>query len=326
MRSFTLSECWRGQGGATPWLLAALCVWLASCDCLQAESGDPFMGEVLATLSRRPSIAARVRHEAHLHDEVLVGSGRFWQQGVGNQRVMRWQMNTQVADQTASYVQVFDGNQVWTDRTLASGRTVRRLDVRLLQSRLRTTALGNRGPQNSNEWDPLVDAATGQGGLMELTAELLRRYTFAPPRTVQLNGLAAHALVGQWRRTELEKLWPELASAEDMSSWPRQLPHHVLVLVGKDNLFPYVIEYRRVEDAQLASSAAGDRPTHNPLVRYELFEVQFAAAMEDVSFEFKPGDVQWSDETTLVLERLQAQAAAGASLEIARREAKADAR
>jgi hypothetical protein len=283
-------------------------------------AGDQFLAEVLATLERRPSISARLRHRARLHEETLMGSGKYWQRGVGNQRVTRWEMQTQVAGQAASYVQVFDGNHLWTDRTLSSGRTVHRLDVSRLQSRLRAANVGIRATRAKAPWDPLVAEAVGQGGLPELLADLLGRYTFAPPRAAQLNGLAVYALVGQWRRTELEKLWPELASAEDISTWPRQLPHHVMLLVGKNNLFPYVLEHRRVEDAPLATSATGDRPTRDPLVRYELFEVEFAAAMADSLFEFKPGDVQWSDETTLVLERLQAQEAAAAATEAKRRE------
>ena len=283
-------------------------------------TGDQFLAEVLATLERRPSVAARLRHQARLHEDTLMGSGKYWQRGVGNQRVTRWEMQTQLAGQAASYVQVFDGNHLWTDRTLPSGRAVHRLDVGRLQSRLRAAAAGTRGLPAKAQWEPLVAAAAGQGGLTEMLADLLRRYTFAPPRSAQLNGLAVYALVGQWRRTELEKLWPELATAEDMSNWPRQLPHHVLLLVGKNNLFPYVVEHRRVEDAHLATSAPGDRPTRDPLVRYELFEVEFAAALDDSLFEFKPGDVQWTDETTLVLERLRDQDAAATATEAARRD------
>ena len=138
-----------------------------------------------------------------------------------------------------------------------------------------------------------------------MLADLLQRFTFAPPRAAQLDGLAVYALVGKWRRPELEKLWPELAESQAPPSWPRQLPHHVLVLVGKSNWFPYVIEHRRASDAPLATSATGDRPTRDPLLRYEIFEVQFAAALEDTLFQYKPGDVPWSDETSLVLQRLR---------------------
>ena len=316
--------CWLA---CTAWILAAATAHaqLATLDAAptiakESASGDQFLAEVLATLQRRPSIAARLRHKARLHELALTGSGKYWQRGVGNQRVTRWEMQTQVAGKTASYVQVFDGNHLWTDRSLPGGRKVHRLDVGRLQSRRRRiAAVGTRSLGAKTVWEPLIAAAEGQGGLAEMLADALRRFTFAPPRASQLNGPAVYALVGQWRRDELENLWPELASGDGTPTWPRQLPHHVLLLVGQNNLFPYVVEHRRVDDAQLAASAAGDRPTRDPLLRYELYEVQFAAAMDDSLFEFKPGDVQWTDETSLVLKRLRDQDAVAEATESASR-------
>ena len=92
--------------------------------------------------------------------------------------------------------------------------------------------------------------------------------------------------------------------------FPPDIISYAVWLYYRFNLFPYVVEHRRVEDAHLIASAVGDRPAPDPLLRYELYEVQFASAMDDSLFQFKPGDVQWSDETSLVLDR---------SLEIAQR-------
>jgi len=273
-------------------------------------SGNALLAKSLDALERQPSVAARLRHQTRLNEHTLVGSGRYWQRGTANQRVSRWEMQTQVAGKTASYVQIFDGNHLWTDRRLPSGRQVRRLDVARLQARLRTRAPGNaRLTAADNRMNPLLAAAEGQGGLAQMLADLLGRFTFATPRPTQLNGMPAFSLIGHWRREELERLWPNLNQADQDSQpdWPEQLPHHVLVLVGKNNLFPYVVEQRRSSDAFLAETAVGQRPTHDPLVRYEIFDVQFAAAMNDSLFEFKPGDVQWTDETALVLERLRKQ-------------------
>jgi hypothetical protein len=306
LRTFTAC-CWLAS---TAWILATATSHAqpATPSISNASvSGDQFLAEVLATLQRRPSIAARLRHKARLHEIALTGSGKYWQRGVGKQRETRWEMQTQVAGKTASYVQVFDRNHLWTDRTLPSGRKVHRLDVGRLQSRRRIAAVTARSLKTESEWEPEIAAAEGQGGLAEMLADALRRFTFAPKRATQLNGLAVYALVGQWRRAELEKLGPELNGDDDTPTWPRQLPHHVLLLVGQNNLFPYVVEHRRWDDAQLAATAAGNRPTRDPLSRYELYEVQFAAAMDDSLFEFKPVDVQWTDETLLVLKRLQDQ-------------------
>jgi len=283
-------------------------------------SGDVFVAEVLATLVRRTNVTARLRYQSRLKETTLTGTGKFWQQGVGNQHKTRWEMQTQVAGKTASYVQIFDGNHLWTDRTLPSGRKVHRLDSARLQSQLAKTTKqqGNNGLRQS-EWQPLLMASQGQGGLAEMLADLLRRYSFSPPRLSQLNGLQVYALVGQWRQAELEKLWPDMKQDVNFSDWPEQLPHHVLLLVGRNNWFPYVVEHRRFDDALLANSAIGDRPTQDPLLRYEIFEVQFAAAMDERLFQFKPGDIDWTDETTLVVGRLRSEARSDSSGNSARR-------
>ena len=200
MRTFSAC-CWLAS---TAWILAAATSHAqpATLDAAPSisnasVSGDQFLAEVLATLQRRPSIAARIRHKARLHELVLTGSGKYWQRGVGNQRVTRWEMQMQVAGKTASYVQVFDGNHLWTDRTLPSGRKVHRLDVGRLQSRRRNATVAARSLKTEAEWEPEIAAAEGQGGLAEMLADALRRFTFAPPRATQLNGLAVYALVEQ---------------------------------------------------------------------------------------------------------------------------------
>ena len=303
-------------GAVAAWVCAVLLVGSARAQNTSTSSppaqarGDAFLAEVLATLQRRPNVAARLRYRARLEDETLTGSGRYWQRGTGSSRVTRWEMQTQVAGKTASYVQVFDGDHLWTDRTLPGGRRVNRLDTSRLQSRLRTAAFAslNNGPKPT--WQSLVEETEGQGGLAQLLADSLRRFTFAPPQPVQLNGLSVYALLGRWRGEELQKLWPEFGTPDEPTSWPTRLPHHTLILVGKSNLFPYVVEHRRQADSAEQPGVVSDRPTTDPLMRCELFEVQFAAEMDDSLFEFKPGDIQWSDETSLVLERLKEQAQA----------------
>lgn len=271
----------------------------------EIASGDDSFAEVLATMERRANVSARLRHQSRLAGETQVGSGHFWQQGTGPQRMTRWEMRTQVAGETASYVQVYDGRYLWTDRHLPSGRQVHRLDVANLKNRLRTAHRPSRG---LTERDSLISTAEFHGGISQLLSELLTRYQFDPPRPTQLNGLAVNAFLGRWRPEQLAVMSPDADA--DSSTWPEQLPHHVLVLVGQSNLFPYVLEFRRASDAQLTETLAGLKPTPDPLVRYEIFEVHFADAIDASLFQFNPRDVDWSDETTLVLEKLSLQQAA----------------
>lgn len=265
---------------------------------LAKRSGDAYLAEVLAAMERRPNVTAKLRYESRLGNSSLMGAGNFWQLGTGPQRTTRWEMQTPFADKTASFVQVFDGRYLWTDRHLPRGREVHRLDVGNLRARLRSST-GAGGSQS--DWEDLIESAEFRGGLSQMLADLLRRYQFDPPRRTELNGFALDALIGRWRPEQFAELCP---LQDDAQAWPAQLPHHVLVMVGSSNLFPYVIEFRRAEDAGLADSLAGLKPSPDPLTRYEVFEVRFADAIDSTVFQFKPGDVDWSDETSLVYERV----------------------
>jgi hypothetical protein len=276
---------------------------------VSGTAGDSYLAEVLAAMERRANITAKLRHQARLGEETLMGSGNFWQLGAGPQRMTRWELQTQVADKTAGYVQVFDGRYLWTDRHVPSGRQVHRLDVGNLKARIRVNP---SAPQSQSAWEDLVRGAEFRGGLSQVLAELLRRFHFDAPQATQLNGFAVEALIGHWRPEQFVELCPILG--EDQT-WPKQLPQHVLVLVGQNNLFPYVIEYRRATDAALAEDINGLKPTSDPLLRYEIFEVRFADAIDSTIFQFKPGDVDWSDETSMVYDRvMQQQGAAEAEM------------
>ena len=272
------------------------------------NAGNQFVAQVLSTLERHDSIAAKLRHESRLHDQKLVGSGNYWQQRAREKRVIRWEMQTQIADKTASFVQVYDGNHLWTDHHLPSGRQVHRLDVAWLQASMRELVREQGRGAKLDKRQQLISAMEGQGGLGQMLADLLRNFDFQPPEPTQLNGLPVNALIGHWRPEQLSSLWPDAAKLGDEKppEWPKQLPHHVLLLVGS-NMFPYVCEHRRAADAPLATSLAGLRPTSDPLLRYEIFEVQFAVAIPQEKFQYTPGTLPWADETTAVLGQLTKQ-------------------
>lgn len=267
-----------------------------------ASPGDPYVLQALNLVEQQASIVAKLRQQSHLRDKTLVGSGNYWQQlRSQGKRVVRWEMQTQMGEQSASFVQVFDGDHLWTDRRLPSRRQVNRLDMAWLQTKLQATRRGTAPSQLTRR----LDLVEGQGGFSQMLASLLRNYHFSAPQPTQLNGLPVNALVGRWKPDRLAQLWPaaEHRDQQETLEWPEQIPHHVLLLLGR-NMFPYVCEYRSAADASLATSLVGLRPAAEPLLRYEIFEVQFAVAIPAETFTYTPGDIDWSDETSLVLDQL----------------------
>ena len=268
----------------------------------QTINGNTYLAQTLSSLDLHASIVAKIRHESRLQNQTLSGSGNYWQQRTRNDRITRWEMKTQIADQTASFLQVYDGNYLWTDHRLPSKREVRRLDVAWLQAKLRT----HHKISNIDRREQALQTAMGQGGLRQMLSDLLRNFDFHPPKATQLNGLSVNALIGHWRPERLAQLWPDSAQQANAPSleWPEQIPHHVLLLVGRKDNFPYVCEHRTAADAQLATSLAGFRPTNEPLLRYEIYEVQFAVKIPPELFDFNPGDIALIDESALIFEQL----------------------
>jgi hypothetical protein len=113
-------------------------------------------------------------------------------------------------------------------------------------------------------------------------------------------------VVGQWRPEQLERVWPGISTAS-VGDWPSHLPHHVLLYIDANDRFPYFIEYRGADQAELATSAVAHYPADDPLASFEFIDVQFAAAMPADTFQFTPPDnSSWTDVTARVIEELRA--------------------
>lgn len=271
------------------------------------QSGDQLIDQVIRrSLERRPNIVAKVRQAVRVDEERLQGQGIYWQQGIGNLRRTRWELETKVGDDAAFVTQVYDGEYVWTDRKLPGTRKVTRVDVKKVRRDLNLQAEGQGGVGT------LADMAV-RGGLSQLVANLARCFTFGAPQPMRMGERTMLAVIGTWQPAPLEKAWPTL-STKPPSQWPTHLPHHVLVYIDSNELFPYLIEYRSSVDAALATDPAGFFATRQPLALYEFIDVQFfTAAMPASLFQYSAPDSSYQDATNRVIEELRAPAGAAAA-------------
>lgn len=265
---------------------------------VQNTRGQRLVEQALATLNRRINVRAKLRQQTALRGKQLPGTGAYWQQGAGNQRRTRWEATTLVAGQKASLVQVFDSDELWTDRQLPSSREVTRVHlVRLSRELAASPEAAAASPAVVRECLQLAS-----GGLAGMMAELLQRFDFDEPTSIRYGDTPALAVVGRWKPAALAKLAPEAAAG---GAWPEQVPHHVLLLLGQADLFPYLIEYRGSGDAPLAASAAGRSEAAAPLARYEMFDVQFAVQMDPDLFRYTPPEDGARDITPAVRQRMR---------------------
>lgn len=266
-------------------------------------SGDQLVQEVInRSLERRPNIAAKVRQLVRIGDEVLRGKGSYWQQGVGNLRRTRWELETTlVGADPAFVVQVYDGEYVWTDRKLPGTRKVTRVGMEAI----RREANSQNGAGQGSGIAGFTDAAA-RGGLSQLVASLARCFTFSSPQPMQLGERTMLAVIGTWRPEQLEREWPGL-STKPPEEWPSHLPHHVLLYIDSSELFPYLIEYRGGGDAALVTDPHGVFATRHPLALFEFLEVEyFGSTMPQSLFQYAPPDPSWHDVTSKVIEELRA--------------------
>jgi hypothetical protein len=278
------------------------------------QDGEALIATVLATLERWPYVKASFRQSLRIGQKPLAGSGEYLQQGVGNERRTSWQWQTLVDGQKAQFAQIYDRNgELWTDSRYPERRTVTRLDVDTLRRELSLAldAAGQgRGGAAIDELELLA-----RGGLSQLIAQLRRSFEFGPPTVVAESGQVMMAMVGYWRKDALGRAWPGLDAASP-GNWPAHLPHHVLVKVGRRDLFPRTVEYRRGADAGLINDATA---AMDPLARYEFFNVQWNVTMPDRMFEFVATDLDWHDVTAEVFDQLKPAAPAEPAAEVADR-------
>ncbi len=298
----------------------------------QTPVGVRLLTQAASQLERRASVTARLRHQIAIGGQQLYGVGSYWQQGSGEELKVRLEL--QIAGQDAQLLQVCNSRFMWLDRKLPTGRTVNRIDLRQLRAdpSLGAADLNDIKPGEAN-WSSLQGELTAYtGGLPSLLTALSENFTFMPPQAMRLaiappvsaepTNLPVFAVVGHWKPEKLAALLSKVHAnptngqppAADLKRkhkpLPERMPQEVLLLVGQADLFPYRIEYRRLETPEITGADGPPIPYQlsvHPMVVLELSDVVFDAPIAAGQFDYAPGDADWVDQTTSILQRLRQQ-------------------
>jgi hypothetical protein len=292
----------------------------APADVASVSSGDRLLVQALNQLERRRSITARLNYEVRLLGERLSGRGGYWQQGRGEELSVC--LKLQMIGQDSTLVQVSNGRALWVDRRLPMGRTVSQINLRELRADpvLAADSFDQIAPGQAS-WSPTQpDVLACCGGMPRLLASLSENFSFMPRQAMRLVSPGSppqasapyFAVVGHWKPEKLAMLQGQQPTIEDagskaQASQPERLPQEVLLLFGQADLFPYRVEYRQRE-TPVAAGPNLPGPTYqlsaNPMVVLEFSDVAFDVPIAVSQFDYKPGDVDWVDQTAAVLERL----------------------
>ncbi|MEQ8209715.1 MAG: hypothetical protein RH917_07770 [Lacipirellulaceae bacterium] len=267
---------------------------------VSSGDGNRFVIQTLETVEDTMNLVAKVRQRVQIGESELTGTGEYWQQAKGNLRRTRWSVQTLVAEGQGSYLQVFDGQTLWTDLHLPSKHEVTKLNLTDLRRQLAASSAATTGGISRTIQNLIL---THRGGLTQLLDELVQRFDFDQPQPMWWGDQSVYALIGHWKPGQVAKLWPDLKPTDP---WPEALPHHVLLMVGKTDLLPYLIEYRSGSDATLAKAKNAFDMAPSPLTRYEFFDVQIAQTIDPrlKLFVYEDSDARAVDVTDQVFERL----------------------
>jgi hypothetical protein len=260
-----------------------------------SNPGNVLLRRAIASIDGQQSICAKVRQKIDLLGRQLVGSGIYLQQGRGPQRQLRFELKLQASHKTNSTLQVCDGTTLWIHEDLTDRKNLSRVDVARL-----------RGARPKSPPGPPSNAWLALGGLPKLLMNLENTFRFGPVTQSRLDALLVWTVEGQWKPAKLAELLPaqkgaiEAGQAADTRNLPPNLPDCVVIHLGCDDLFPYVIEYWR---SQPADKSAKANPRGKLLAVLEMFEVQFGATIDRGQFVYQPGALQSIDRTQEFLDK-----------------------
>lgn len=268
------------------------------------NAGNALLERVVAGLDAQRSIAAKVRYRVDLLNKPMIGSGIYLQQGRGAERLLRLELNTQASQQVYAAKQVCDGTQLWISEEFGDHQNFSVVNVdRVRRARPKTPP----SPPPANLWIAL-------GGLPKLFDSVRENFAFNPPVEAALDEgrLNVWTLEGQWKPARLAGMLPdqkgtiEAGSQADLSKLAPNLPDRVLMHVGRDDAFPYRIEYWRTNKPISAGPASGTL-----VLVMELYEVQLGPALDPRSFTFQPSKQPPIDRTAAFLVKFGLEEAAG---------------
>lgn len=279
--------------------LASLCLacW-GCCAAVLAQQGqrppaEAALQTAIQSLERYETVVAKLRQRTDLFGHQVAGSGRYVQ-GPTRYNLVRLELSLQLGDRASNVLQICDGKQLWMHRDLMGSLHLTCLDAqRVLEARARQKGANQR----------TAVEGLGLGGLPRLLGELLRSFRFEQMQEANLGSMPVRVVMGQWRPEKLAGLLPSQAAqinagkTADLTELPRQLPDQVLVYLGRDDLFPYRVEYRRRDVEE------GDEKGNAPktIMVMELYEVQINAQVDPLQFVFNPGTAKYLDVTEAYL-------------------------
>ena len=269
-------------------------------DAALAEAQHPVVSQperivaaMLAELGRADSISARLRQRTRVDNRVLVGTGRYLQQGRGAEQRFRFETVTTADDSTFELLELSDGLSFWKfQRNSDNPPRLERVDISRVRGKLEES-----GPL------PAGVVSVHLGGLQRSLALVRQWFRFQTAEATTLEGLPVWRVKGKWAPAMLAGILPSQAEAaqspEGILPWqlPEGMPWSVELVIGSRQLFPFRVEWQAV---------LGDRPVRASSVPeaysvLEIYDVRLNEPVDSAAFVYRPSEQGLVDVTETFL-------------------------
>ena len=163
---------------------------------------------------------------------VLVGTGRYLQQGSGVDQQFRFEVVNKADTENFELLEVSDGISFWKFQK-GSSTTVRlaRVDISQVRAKLKDFGI-----------DEDQAVAPHLGGLQKTLALIRRYFQFETAERDLLEGLSVWRVIGRWNSTRLIEIFPHLKALPDSSEGmstevPAVMPCSVELIIGGNSCF-----------------------------------------------------------------------------------------
>lgn len=278
----------------------------------ESEVPSSLVRDAAATLAAQDSVNVKLRLRVDMFGQELKGSGRYLQ-GASLSRQFRFELKLQLGDSFSSVQQVCDGQSLWIRRQIDGPPTIAKVDLAKVDASIESAIVnggiaGNAAPGDTPPM--LIPGAGGlaAGGLAGVLFGLDRAFDFREATDTTIGEVPMRAVTGTWKPSRLVRMLPDQKVAiegggkVDLTKLPLHMPDHVVVFLGRDDLFPYRIEYRRSKDGN--PPAALDASPVSTMVSMELFEARFGSGVDSQEFIYTPGAAPVGDDTPAYLTEL----------------------
>ncbi|HLA84022.1 MAG TPA: hypothetical protein VJL29_04450 [Thermoguttaceae bacterium] len=267
------------------------------------QPADAFLARSVVLLEGYHSIGANVEYEAELFGVQLTGRGTYRELRAGPVPRVRLELEVPLENRMGALVEICDGRQLWTYRRLFDEEKLTRVDLERVA----------RAITQSEESPPLtpMTGTIGMGGLAGLMKELQRNFRFEIVGPSQWRDQPTWELRGRWLPERLARVLPDQKDAilrgetPDYRKLPPHLPSLVLLTLGRENLFPYRVEYRRPRAVVESNRSDAATPDETEGVEVKWLGISLDEPMNPEDFECRPGTMEVTDLTESHIERLK---------------------